>query len=151
MLILSSLHFLCILHFTLKSLFPFFRVHICLDSSVSFCFFWFRKDAVISISFCEVICQSYVSLSRHFGCDGSLIHNFVCEALSFEGTLVFLSAVACFTSSAANVDVNLERTVFEFYVWHVGVAEFKRVSVEDLLQRMVSSSTLVHSVVKCSF
>ena len=51
---------------------------MCLDSSVSFqCFMWFHKDAVISISFCEVSCQSYVSLSRHSGCDSSLIHNFV--------------------------------------------------------------------------
>ena len=37
-----------------------------------------------------------------------------------------------------------------FHVWHVGIAEFRRVSVENLLKRMVSWKTFVHDVEKFS-
>ena len=59
---------------------------------------------MISISFFEVSCQSYVSLSCYAGCDSRLIYNVVCEALSFEGALVFLSAVAFFHKFCDRVD-----------------------------------------------
>ena len=51
---------------------------------------------MISISFFEVSCQSYLSLSRYAGCDSSLLYNVVCKELSFQGAEVFLSAVAFF-------------------------------------------------------
>lgn len=37
-----------------------------------------------------------------------------------------------------------------FHVWHVGIAEFRRVSVENLLKRMVSWKTFLHDVEKFS-
>ena len=46
LILLYGLHFLGTLHFTLKGFFAVLRVQMCLDSSVSFLFFWFRKDAV---------------------------------------------------------------------------------------------------------
>ena len=51
---------------------------------------------MISVSFFKVSRQSFVSFSRYAGCDSSLLDNVVCKALSFEGALVFLSAVAFF-------------------------------------------------------
>ena len=39
-------HLLSILHLTLKGLFAFLSVQMYLDSSVSFCFLWFRKEDV---------------------------------------------------------------------------------------------------------
>ena len=71
-----------------------------LDNSVSFFFLWFRKDDVSflyrSISFFLASCQSYVRFSRGVACNSRLICNVFCKALSFEGALFFLSAVAFF-------------------------------------------------------
>ena len=39
-------NFLSILHLTFKDLFGFVSVQMYLDSSVSICFLWFRKDEV---------------------------------------------------------------------------------------------------------
>ena len=50
----------------------------------------------VSVSFFEVSCQSYVSFSGCVACDSCLIYKVVCKALSFEGALFFLSAVAFF-------------------------------------------------------
>ena len=50
---------------------------------------------MVSVSFFEVSCQSYVSFSRCVACDSSLIYNVVC-LMSFEGAFFFLSAVAFF-------------------------------------------------------
>ena len=46
LILLYGLHFLSILHLTLKGLFAFLSVQMYLDSSVSFCFSRFRKDDV---------------------------------------------------------------------------------------------------------
>ena len=46
LILLYGLHFLSILHLTLNSLFSFLSVQMYLDSLVSFCFLWFRKDDV---------------------------------------------------------------------------------------------------------
>ena len=46
---------------------------------------------MVSVSFFEVSCQSYVRFSRCVGCDSRLVYNVV-----FEGALFFLSAVAFF-------------------------------------------------------
>ena len=51
---------------------------------------------MVSVSFSEVNCQSYVSFSRCGACGSRLINNVVCKALFFEGALFFLSAVAFF-------------------------------------------------------
>ena len=49
---------------------------------------------MVSVSFFEVSCQSYVRFSRCDGCDSRFVYNVVCKVLSFEGALFFLSAVA---------------------------------------------------------
>ena len=49
--------------------------------------------------FCIVVlcsCQSDVRFSHCVACDGRSLYNVVCKALSFEGALFFLSAVAFF-------------------------------------------------------
>ena len=51
---------------------------------------------MVSVSFLEVSCQSYVRFSHCVGCDSRLVYNVVCKALSFKGALFFLSAVAFF-------------------------------------------------------
>ena len=68
---------------------------MCVDSCLV-SFLLVSECSVISISFFEVSCQSYVSFSRCAGCDSRLVYNVACEALSFEGALVFLSAVPFF-------------------------------------------------------
>ena len=51
---------------------------------------------MISVSIFEVSCQSYLSFSHCAGCNSRLVYKVVCKALSFEGALTFLSAVAFF-------------------------------------------------------
>ena len=51
---------------------------------------------MVSVSFFEVTCQSYVRFSRCVARDSRLICNVLCKALSVEGALFFLSAVAFF-------------------------------------------------------
>ena len=46
LILLYGLHFLSLPHLTLNGLFAFLSVQMYLDSSVSFCFLWFRKDDV---------------------------------------------------------------------------------------------------------
>ena len=51
---------------------------------------------MVSVSFFEVSCQSYVRFSRCVASDSRLIYNVVFKALSLEGAMFFLSAVAFF-------------------------------------------------------
>ena len=60
---------------------------------------------MVSVSFFEVSCQSYVRFSGCVACDSRLIYNVVCKVLSFEGALFFLSAVVSLTCSMAGIDV----------------------------------------------
>ena len=54
----------------------------------------------------------------------------------------FFLQLHSFTGSVADGDVR-------FRVWHAGMAEFRRMSVEDLVKRMVSWKTFVHDVEGC--
>ena len=51
----------------------------------------------------------------------------------------FFLQLHSFTGSVADGDM-------QFRVWHAGMAEFRRMSVEDLVKRMVSWKTFVHDV-----
>jgi len=57
---------------------------------------------VVSVSFFEVTCQSYVRFSRCVACD---ICNVVCKALSFEGHCSFFLQLHSLTCSVAGVEV----------------------------------------------
>ena len=86
LILLYSFHLLSILHFTLKGFFAFFGSPNVLGwlSLVSFLLVS-EGCYLISISFFEVSCQSYVSFNRYAGCDSSLLYNVVCKVLYFEG------------------------------------------------------------------
>ena len=77
-------NFLSILHLTFKGLFGFVSVQMYLDSSVSICFLWFRKDEVWLL---------YHSLelvaSPSPGCDSCLVYNVVCLAFFFLSVVAF--------------------------------------------------------------
>ena len=66
LILLYGLHFLSILHLTLKGLFAFLNVQMHLDSSVSFSFLWFRKDDVwfLHRSLKSVASPTYVNPSH---------------------------------------------------------------------------------------
>ena len=51
---------------------------------------------MVSVSFFEVNCQSYIRFNRSVACEGRLICNVVFKAFSLEGALFFLSAVVLF-------------------------------------------------------
>ena len=57
---------------------------------------------MVSVSFFEVTCQSYVRFSRCVACD---ICNVVCKALSFEGHCSFFLQLHSLTCSVAGVEV----------------------------------------------
>ena len=51
---------------------------------------------MVSVSFFEVRCSSYVRFSHCVGCYSRLVYNVVCKALSIKGALFFVSAVTFF-------------------------------------------------------
>ena len=131
LILFYGLHFLSILHLTLKGLFAFLSVQMYLDSSVSFCFLWFRKDDVWFLyrSLKLPASPTYVSVVGLLVTVAWYTMLFV-RHCPLRGALFFLSAIAFF-------DVFRGwgwRVIWEdclimwrddgFHVRHTGVAEF---------------------------